>query len=144
VLAVAVGNVHGLTTTPVSLDLERLAAIRNAVVVPLVLHGASCLPDEQVSGAIRCGVAKININTELRKAYWPPSCRCCHRCSPRTTASLSGAPAERRWRRHRPLDLRAGQQPPAGRHHFVIGDPAGQRTTQGGEPACLTAVLTSP
>ena len=68
-LAVAVGNVHGLTTTPVSLDLERLAAIRDAVGVPLVLHGASGLPDEQLSGAIRCGVAKININTELRQAY---------------------------------------------------------------------------
>jgi tagatose 1,6-diphosphate aldolase GatY/KbaY len=68
-LAVAVGNVHGLTTTPVSLDLERLAAIRDAVMVPLVLHGASGLPDEQLSGAIRCGVAKININTELRQAY---------------------------------------------------------------------------
>ena len=68
-VAVAVGNVHGLTTTPVSLDLERLAAIRDAVVVPLVLHGASGLLDEQLSGAIRCGVAKININTELRQAY---------------------------------------------------------------------------
>jgi ketose-bisphosphate aldolase len=68
-LAVAVGNVHGLTSTPVSLDLERLAAIRDAVPVPLVLHGASGLPDHQLSGAIRCGVAKININTELRQAY---------------------------------------------------------------------------
>jgi tagatose 1,6-diphosphate aldolase GatY/KbaY len=68
-LAVAVGNVHGLTTTPVFLDLERLAAIRDAVMVPLVLHGASGLPDEQLSGAIRCYVAKININTELRQAY---------------------------------------------------------------------------
>lgn len=68
-LAVAVGNVHGLTTTPVSLDLERLAAIRDVIVVPLVLHGASGLPDGQLSGAIRCGVAKININTELRQAY---------------------------------------------------------------------------
>ena len=68
-LAVAVGNVHGLTTSPVSLDLERLAAIRDAVMVPLVLHGASGLPEEQLSGAIRCGVAKININAELRQAY---------------------------------------------------------------------------
>jgi hypothetical protein len=144
VLAVAVGNVHGLTTTPVSLDLERLAAIRNAVVVPLVLHGASCLPDEQVSGAIRCGVAKININTELRKVT-----------GRRRVGAAIGARHARQRRslarrprgggdRHRPLDLRAGQQPPAGRHHFVIGDPAGQRTTQGGEPACLTAVLTTP
>ena len=69
IVAVAVGNVHGLTSTPISLDLDRLAAIRDAVPVPLVLHGASGLPDEQLSGAIRCGVAKININTELRQAY---------------------------------------------------------------------------
>ena len=68
-LAVAVGNVHGLTSTPVSLDLERLGSIRDAVTVPLVLHGASGLPEAQLSGAIRCGVAKININTELRQAY---------------------------------------------------------------------------
>jgi ketose-bisphosphate aldolase len=68
-LAVAVGNVHGLTSTPVSLDLDRLAAVRDVVPVPLVLHGASGLPDEELSGAIGRGVAKININTELRQAY---------------------------------------------------------------------------
>lgn len=68
-LAVAVGNVHGLTSTPVSLDLNRLAEIRDAVSVPLVLHGASGLPDEQLTGAVDRGVAKININTELRQAY---------------------------------------------------------------------------
>jgi ketose-bisphosphate aldolase len=43
-LAVAVGNVHGLTSTPMSLDLQRLTAIQSAVPVPLVLHGASGLP----------------------------------------------------------------------------------------------------
>jgi tagatose 1,6-diphosphate aldolase GatY/KbaY len=68
-LAVAVGNVHGLTSTPVNLDLDRLAAIQRSVPVPLVLHGASGLPEQQVSGAVRCGVAKVNINTELRQAY---------------------------------------------------------------------------
>jgi tagatose 1,6-diphosphate aldolase GatY/KbaY len=68
-LAVAVGNVHGLTSTPMSLDLQRLAAIRSAVPVPLVLHGASGLPHQQLSAAIDCGVAKVNINTELRQAH---------------------------------------------------------------------------
>lgn len=68
-LAVAVGNVHGLTSTPMSLDLHRLAAIRSAVPVPLVLHGASGLPHQQLRAAIDCGVAKVNINTELRQAY---------------------------------------------------------------------------
>jgi tagatose 1,6-diphosphate aldolase GatY/KbaY len=51
------------------LNLEHLAAIRERTQVPLVLHGASGLPDDQVRAAIALGVAKINVNTELRRAY---------------------------------------------------------------------------
>jgi ketose-bisphosphate aldolase len=68
-LAVAVGNVHGMAAGPMELDLERLAEIAERLPVPLVLHGASGLPDGQVCEAIRLGVAKINVNTELRRAY---------------------------------------------------------------------------
>jgi fructose-bisphosphate aldolase class II/tagatose 1,6-diphosphate aldolase GatY/KbaY len=68
-LAVAVGNVHGFTEHPVRLDLERLAAIHEAVTVPLVLHGASGLPVEELHGALARGVAKVNVNAELRRAY---------------------------------------------------------------------------
>ncbi|MFF1735982.1 ketose-bisphosphate aldolase [Streptomyces sp. NPDC058247] len=68
-LAVAVGNVHGFTATPVRLDLDRLAEIHKSVPVPLVLHGASGLPDEQLLGALERGVAKVNVNAELRRAY---------------------------------------------------------------------------
>jgi fructose-bisphosphate aldolase class II/tagatose 1,6-diphosphate aldolase GatY/KbaY len=68
-LAVAVGNVHGFTKHPVRLDLERLAAIHEAVPVPLVLHGASGLPVEELHGALARGVAKVNVNAELRRAY---------------------------------------------------------------------------
>lgn len=68
-LAVAVGNVHGFTKDPVRLDLERLAAIHEAVPVPLVLHGASGLPVEQLHGALARGVAKVNVNAELRRAF---------------------------------------------------------------------------
>lgn len=68
-LAVAVGNVHGFTRDPVRLDLERLASIHEAVPVPLVLHGASGLPVEQLHGALARGVAKVNVNAELRRAY---------------------------------------------------------------------------
>ncbi|MGW1026312.1 class II fructose-bisphosphate aldolase [Streptomyces sp. NPDC002577] len=68
-LAVAVGNVHGFTTRPVRLDLDRLAAIHAAVPVPLVLHGASGLPEAQLHGALARGVAKVNVNAELRRAY---------------------------------------------------------------------------
>ena len=68
-LAVAIGNVHGFTPTPVRLDLERLAAIAAATPVPLVLHGASGLPAEDLLGAVELGVVKVNVNAELRRAY---------------------------------------------------------------------------
>lgn len=68
-LAVAVGNVHGFTQAPVRLDLRRLADIAGRTPVPIVLHGASGLPDEDLSGAVAVGVAKVNINAELRRAY---------------------------------------------------------------------------
>jgi ketose-bisphosphate aldolase len=68
-LAVAVGNVHGFTANPVTLDLERLRAIAAQCPVPLVLHGASGLPHGQLRGALTHGVAKVNVNAELRRAY---------------------------------------------------------------------------
>jgi len=68
-LAVAVGNVHGFTSAPVCLDLDRLATIRSSTPVPLVLHGASGLPPQQLLGALSRGVAKVNVNAELRRAY---------------------------------------------------------------------------
>jgi len=68
-LAVSVGNVHGIPARPVRLDLDRLAAISQKINVPLVLHGASGLPDEEIRQAIALGVAKVNVNTEIRRAY---------------------------------------------------------------------------
>jgi tagatose 1,6-diphosphate aldolase GatY/KbaY len=68
-LAVCVGNVHGHYRGEPRLDLARLAAIRQAVAVPLVLHGASGLPENLVREAIDRGVCKLNVNTELREAY---------------------------------------------------------------------------
>jgi ketose-bisphosphate aldolase len=68
-LAVAVGNVHGFTDYEVRLDLDRLRRISVATPVPLVLHGASGLPDPDVVGAVACGVVKVNINAEVRRAY---------------------------------------------------------------------------
>jgi tagatose 1,6-diphosphate aldolase GatY/KbaY len=67
-LAVAIGNVHGVPQTPVHLDLERLRQIAARVEIPLVLHGASGLPDQEVRSAVALGVAKVNVNTELRLA----------------------------------------------------------------------------
>ena len=68
-LAVAVGNVHGYTPVPVRLDLERLRAIDEVCPAPLVLHGASGLPEEDLLGAIAAGVVKVNVNAELRRAH---------------------------------------------------------------------------
>ncbi len=68
-LAVAVGNVHGVTTDPVRIDLALLKAIRDECPVPLVLHGASGLSIDLIRAVVRLGVAKINVNTELRRAY---------------------------------------------------------------------------
>jgi tagatose 1,6-diphosphate aldolase GatY/KbaY len=68
-LAVCIGNVHGRYRGAPSLDFERLAAIRRAVAAPLVLHGASGLPADQIARAIGLGVRKLNVNTEVREAY---------------------------------------------------------------------------
>jgi tagatose 1,6-diphosphate aldolase GatY/KbaY len=68
-LAVCIGNVHGNYLQEPRLDFDRLAAIRERVALPLVLHGASGLPESAVRSAIELGVAKFNVNTEMRSAY---------------------------------------------------------------------------
>jgi tagatose 1,6-diphosphate aldolase GatY/KbaY len=68
-LAVSIGNVHGYTPEPPPLDFERLALIAKLVDVPLVLHGASGLPVSNVQQSIRMGIAKLNVNTEVRSAF---------------------------------------------------------------------------
>ncbi len=68
-LAVCIGNVHGRYQGEPTLAFDRLAAISTAVGVPLVLHGASGLPDALVRRVIELGVCKFNVNTEVREAY---------------------------------------------------------------------------
>ena len=68
-LAVCIGNAHGRYRRPPSLDFARLSDIRARVSVPLVLHGASGLPEEDVRCAIDLGVCKLNVNTEVREAF---------------------------------------------------------------------------
>jgi fructose/tagatose bisphosphate aldolase len=68
-LATAVGTVHGLTTAPVAIDLDGLHTIAKLKNLPQVLHGASGLADSQVRAAVDAGVARVNINAELRRAY---------------------------------------------------------------------------
>ncbi len=68
-LAVAIGNVHGLSTTPPVLDLDRLEEIGRRINVPLVLHGASGLSRDTLLACLDRRVAKVNVNAELRWAY---------------------------------------------------------------------------
>lgn len=68
-LAVSIGNVHGYVPNPPPLDFERLAQIGAQVDVPLVLHGASGIPKKDIQRAIPMGIAKLNINTEVRAAF---------------------------------------------------------------------------
>jgi len=66
VLAAAVGTVHGFTTSPVHVDLERLEMIARLTGVPQALHGLS---DADLTAAVKAGIGKVNINAELRRAY---------------------------------------------------------------------------
>lgn len=68
-LAVAIGTAHGLYHHEPKLDFDRLAAIRERVSVPLVLHGASGLPEADIRRAISLGVCKVNVATELKIAF---------------------------------------------------------------------------
>src|SRR5262245_40520124 len=68
-LAIAIGSAHGFYKKPPRLDYERLAAIRAAVDVPLVLHGSSGLADEQLKMAIERGICKINFATEIKDTF---------------------------------------------------------------------------
>jgi len=68
-LAVAIGNVHGFTPVEPRIDLARLERIREMTRIPLVLHGASGLAPETLRACVQRGVAKVNVNTELRRAY---------------------------------------------------------------------------
>lgn len=68
-LAVAIGTAHGLYTKTPQIDFQRLAEIRDVVDIPLVLHGASDVPDEYVRRTIELGVCKVNVATELKIAF---------------------------------------------------------------------------
>jgi fructose-bisphosphate aldolase class II len=68
-LAVALGSVHGLKSKTVSLDLERLQAIRKQVSIPLVLHGSSGVSDADIKQGVSMGLSKVNVATQLAQAF---------------------------------------------------------------------------
>ena len=68
-LAVSIGNAHGIYTKLPVFDFNRLEQIRHAVGIPLVLHGGSGTQPEYIRRAVALGMAKINIASELCKAF---------------------------------------------------------------------------
>lgn len=65
-LAISIGTAHGLYKTEPKLDFDRLEKIGKLVDIPLVLHGASGLSEEDVRKCIKRGICKVNIATELK------------------------------------------------------------------------------
>lgn len=68
-LAVAIGTAHGFYVGTPVLDKNRLKEINSLIDIPLVLHGASGLSDQDVKDCIALGICKVNFATELRVAY---------------------------------------------------------------------------
>ncbi len=81
-LAVSVGTAHGVYKAKPKLNLERLREIRSALDTPLVLHGGSGLSDDDFRNAIRDGVAKLNIHTDMCLAGMSAMRRQCDRLDP--------------------------------------------------------------
>ena len=69
-LAVSIGNAHGEYKETPHLDIARLEAIRSATDVPLVLHGGSGIPDDQLLIAFSKGINKFNLGTDYLRHYF--------------------------------------------------------------------------
>lgn len=68
-IAPALGSVHGLYKGLPNLNFERMSLINENLDIPLVLHGGTGIPENDIKKAISCGISKININTELQIAW---------------------------------------------------------------------------
>jgi fructose-bisphosphate aldolase, class II len=68
-LAVAVGTSHAMTSRVATVDRELITRLAEAAGVPLVLHGSSGLSDDELTGAVRAGMTKINISTHLNSLF---------------------------------------------------------------------------
>ena len=102
-LAISIGNAHGQYAKLPRFDFPRLAAIRAATGIPLVLHGGSGTPDDELAQAIALGICKVNVATDLVAAVrnslrtqweegrnlWTPAAQ--------AEAALAMEPAIERW-----------------------------------------------
>lgn len=68
-LALSIGTAHGIYKKEPKLRFDRLEDISKSIKRPIVLHGGSGVPNDQVKKAISLGVAKVNVDTELREAF---------------------------------------------------------------------------
>lgn len=68
-LAAAVGTAHGRYKQAPRLALERIREIKDAIKIPLVLHGGSGVPDDQIAAAVEAGIRKMNFGTDLCYAF---------------------------------------------------------------------------
>ncbi len=68
-LAVAIGTAHGVYKGKPELDFERLKTIKDKTKIPIVLHGASGLSDDDLKKAISLGVNKVNVNTDFQQVF---------------------------------------------------------------------------
>jgi len=69
-LAINVGQVHLHGRRQVRLDLDRLTTLKDAISIPLVLHGASSVHPDDLRAAIRLGICKINLGSRLKRVYF--------------------------------------------------------------------------
>lgn len=82
-LAISIGNAHGFYKGTPKLDFDRLVAIRGLVDCALVLHGGTGIPEEDFVRAVKCGMNKINVGTELKYC-----------CSQTARAAIAAKPDE--------------------------------------------------
>ncbi|MCF8008526.1 MAG: class II fructose-1,6-bisphosphate aldolase [Halanaerobiales bacterium] len=68
-LAIAIGTAHGVYKGKPELDFDRLKEINSRLEIPLVLHGASGVPEEDVRRAVTMGINKVNVNTNFQQAF---------------------------------------------------------------------------
>ncbi|MFG1933409.1 class II fructose-bisphosphate aldolase [Mycobacterium sp. NPDC048908] len=68
-LAVAVGSTHAMTTREADLDIALIRELAEHLAIPLVLHGSSGIPDDQLRQAVDAGIRKVNVGTALNAAY---------------------------------------------------------------------------
>lgn len=69
-LAVAIGNAHGKYVVEPQIDVERVCRLRELLSIPMVMHGGSGIPDEQLAPCVRQGVSKYNFGTNYQLAFY--------------------------------------------------------------------------